>query len=231
MLTSASLIEGTRSMEKVPFSAYDFFSYLFAGALLIAGVDYAFNLYWVLGRQLDVTQISVWLVIAFVIGWVNSHWASWLLEGKIVKLLGRPENLLFTDTLCRVFRHYRSPLLALTADRILDKYQLLSGATGEGRDAYLYCYHLVKRQCSQAYARLQTFINLYGFSRNLSFATGLISLALMVGRCNRPCPFLGRLIVTSAVVSIPLFYRYLKFYRHFTIEVFTSYLTSVKKPG
>lgn len=218
-------------MDKVPFSAYDFFSYLFAGALLIAGVDYAFNLHWVLGRQLDVTQFALWLVIAFVIGQVNSHWASWLLEGKIVKLLGRPENLLFTDTPCRVFRHYRSPLPMLTASRVLDKYQLLSGATGEGRDVYLYCYHLVKEQCPQAYARLQTFINLYGFSRNLSFATGLITLALVVGRFDGPRPFLGRLIVISSVVSITLFYRYLKFYRHFTVEVFTSFLTSVKKSG
>jgi hypothetical protein len=185
----------------------------------------------VLGRQLDAVQSTVWLVIAFVIGQVNSHWASWLLEGKIVKLLGRPEDLLLTHTPCRVFRHYRTPLPALTANSVMDKYQRLSGAAGGSRDVYLYCYHLVKEQCPQAYARLQTFINLYGFSRNLSFATGLITLALIVGRFNGPRPFLGRLIVISAIVAITLFYRYLKFYRHFTVEVFTSFLTNVKSPA
>jgi hypothetical protein len=216
-------------MDKIPLSAYDFFGYLFAGVLLLAGTDYACDLHWVIGRQPDVTQSVVWLVIVYVLGQVNAHWAGWLLEGKFLRWLGRPEQTLFATTKCVIFKHYRAALPEQTRTLVLEKYERLSGTAGSDSALYLFCYHLVKEQCPQAAARLQTFLNLYGFSRNLSFATGLLAVIFFFCGFHAPRPFHWRIILACLVVSLTLFYRYLKFFRHFSVEVYASFLTGVKE--
>lgn len=72
-------------------------------------------------------------------------------------------------------------------------------------------------------ARLSSFLNQYGFSRNLCF-TALIVGALLVVRSH----FVGDTQmrwygIGSLVLSIALFYRYLKFFRQYSFEMFNCY--------
>jgi hypothetical protein len=218
-------------LDKIPFSVYDFLNYLFAGFLLIAGLDYAFNLQWVVGQKLESSHIAFWVVISYVMGHVNAQWASWLLENKIIRRIGYPSANLFLEKSKRPFKHYRTPLPKQFARRIREKYDRLA-AMGEevsGEDMFLFCYHHVKEQCPQGLARLDKFLNLYGFSRNLSFAAVLVSIFLGTGAIYTSRPSLWSLAGLAFGVAITLFFRYLKFYRHYSIEIFTSFLTGVKE--
>jgi hypothetical protein len=70
-------------------------------------------------------------------------------------------------------------------------------------------------------ARLSSFLNLYGFSRNSTVALALSGITLFIGGpSNTSTRSLAGLLVFLGIV---LFYRYLKFYRLYSVEVFTSY--------
>lgn len=61
----------------------------------------------------------------------------------------------------------------------------------------------------------------------MSFAALLVVGVLVVGAIVRNRPVMWLLAGAALVASVSLFYRYLKFFRHYSIEVFTSFLTSV----
>ncbi len=218
-------------MGSIPFTLYDFFAYLSAGALWLFGADYAFRLGWILGKEVRSAEAAFWLIAAYVIGHINAHWAAWLLEGQVVRRLGYPSRNLFEPAARRPFKHYRTPLPTETSGRILDKYQRLAGSRTPGEAMFLFCYHLVKERCPQAYTRLQTLINLYGFSRNVSFATLLIGAMLVAAALVRWQFHLVLLAGASLLASLSLFFRYLKFFRHYSVEVFTSFLNGVPDDG
>src|SRR5467141_3932536 len=83
-------------MGAIPFTLYDFFAYLSTGALWLIGIDYAFGMQWIVNAELTTGQTVVWVIIAYVLGHVNSHWAAWLLEDRLIRgLLGYPSVNLF----------------------------------------------------------------------------------------------------------------------------------------
>jgi hypothetical protein len=92
---------------------------------------------------------------------------------------------------------------------------------------FLFCYHTVKEQCPQAYLRLQMFLNLYGFSRSMSFAAFGVAAMLAFAGALKGNAHLALLGGVTLVASVSLFARYLKFFRHYSVEVFTSFWTSV----
>jgi len=214
----------------IPFSIYDIFGYLISGLLLLFGLDYAFNLGWILNRELGAQAWTAWVLIAYLIGHVNAAWASWCIEKMIVgKTLGYPTKNLFSEKKAKGFSHYREPLDKNLASGIKKKFSQMTKTEFDlkGHYPFLFCYHQVKDRCPNAYARIGIFLNLYGFTRNLSFA--LTTLGLVFVASALITKNLGNLgIGISAFVgAMTFFYRYLKFFRLHAVEVFTSFLTSV----
>lgn len=216
-------------MDKTPFSIYDFLGYLFAGFLLLVAVDFAFDQHWIVGQKMEPSHVAFWVVASYVAGHVNAQWASWLYESKLIKKIGYPSANLFAEAARRPFKHYRTPLPAQTAKSIREKFERMSTGLGEGEDMFLFSYHLVKEQCPQAMARLGTFLNIYGFARNLSFASILVALVLAAAAIAKNKPALWPLAGVSLVVAVTLFFRFLKYYRHYSIEVFTTFLTGIRE--
>jgi len=85
-----------------------------------------------------------------------------------------------------------------------------------------------------AYDRMTSFLNLYGFCRNV--CTGaLIVIPILVCGAFRNVTLNGWQLVgaphrdllwwavAAGVVAVGMFYRYLKFFRQYTIEVFVTY--------
>jgi len=216
-------------MGSIPFSLYDFFGYLVAGVLYLVAADHLLGLAW-LSTEKPPLQLQVfWLLLAYVIGHVNAHWASWLLEKHAARRLGPPSKTLFDrDTEYRFFKHYRSPLPEGTAEATLDKYSRMTGSRKPGEDMFLFCYHHVKEQCPQAVSRLNTFVSLYGFARNLSFATLILAASFAIAAARGLGTQGWTLAGLSLVAAVTFFYRYLKFYRLFSVEVFASFRTGVK---
>lgn len=175
-------------MDKTPFSIYDFLGYLFAGFLLLAALDYSFDLHWIISQKMETSSVTFWVVASYVAGHVNAQWASWLYESKLIKKLGYPSANLFTEAARHPFKYYRTPFPAQTAKSIHEKFERMGTGLGDGEDLFLFSYHLVKEQCPQTMARLGTFLNIYGFARNLSFASILVAIVLAVAAVvkNKP---------------------------------------------
>jgi len=215
-------------MDKIPFSIYDFFSILFAGFWLLIGIDFVFNLHLLLGRELPPVHLTFWIVASFVVGHINAHWSAWLLEEQSLKWIGKPETLLFSEKRTRFFRLYRRPFPAKTAKLIQEKYERMHGGGGTDLDRFIFCFNLVKEQCPQAFIRLNLFLNLYGFARNLCFTTLLVTIAILGKAVLYPRSLFFVLGAVGIVGTSTLYLRYLKFYRLYSVEVFSAFLINVK---
>ncbi len=132
----------------------------------------------------------------------------------------------------RVFPVYFKPLAAETRKRLLDK------SSNEGfptpcRALFDHCHAIVKRE-KAVNDRLTTFLNLYGFCRNVSMGA-LIAIPILIWGAFKDVTLSGwwfggtvntELLwwaAAAAGVAVGLLYRYLKFHRHYTHEVFLSY--------
>src|SRR5262249_54722361 len=72
--------------------------------------------------------------------------------------------------------------------------------------------------------RLSTFLNQYGFHRNLSFASLLVAVGLIVKiKTSTVDPELVTYARVAIIGSVLLFYRYLKFFRQYSYELFNCY--------
>jgi hypothetical protein len=146
--------------------------------------------------------------------------SSSLLEWKLTRGgLGAPEVRLFSDGAgwwrARLLPGYHRPLPEETRQRVLKKAKEKAGIGEPGRALFLHCHSLVKRE-QVVLERLNSFLNLYGFCRNVSAASLLAVPILMAGRE-------WWWALAAAVVAVVMFQRYLKFFRHYTTEVFVSY--------
>jgi len=221
---------------KIPFSAYDFFGTLAAGFLILATTDFAFDGGWLLKAELSPVLTVTWLMIAYVTGHIVAHLSSVFIEHTLVRRwLGSPEeHLLATQKPkglpSRLFPGNFQPLPAGTQRRIRDKARQL-GVETKGRAFFFHCHPIVKRE-APTHERLNSFLNLYGFCRNMSMAATLAAPLLLVGSLrDLDTDNLHRSVhyeqlwaaLAAALAAIGMFYRYLKSFRHYTLEVFMAY--------
>ncbi len=176
-------------------------------------------------------------MLAYIIGHIVANISSYLLEHKVVReWLKSPEETLFNEAKKPgekktwgefFFPIFYRPLPPETQKRILAVAEK-NGFEKPGRGLFLHA-HSVAKQDKGTLERLATFLNLYGFCRNV--ATGLIvaAILLLIGALfdarhwkeidNYKLAWMG----AALVGAVGMFYRYLKFFRHYTMEVFNSY--------
>ena len=93
-------------------------------------------------------------------------------------------------------------------------------AKGEG--LFLHAYSIVGSN-ERVQSRLDSFLNQYGFARNVGFAFIASAFTLLVAHFYRHPPVLLRWPSLCAFAGVSLFYRYLKFFRQYSYEVFLRY--------
>jgi len=226
-------------LNKIPFIIYDFFGYLASGFLLLAATDYAFEWGWITKEKLPIGIGFLALLVAYILGHVVAHISSVVFEANFFrKVLGSPEDHLFSNSVetiwNRVFPSNFKPSPEETKKRILKKAKK-ARIIKPGRALFLHCHTIAKRD-QAALERLNVFLNLYGFSRNISMALLLVALILTIGAIwSGGCSKLYHHSVVkllaalgSVVMSYIMFLRYLKFFRHYTMDVFISYAESNK---
>jgi hypothetical protein len=231
-------------VNKIPFSIYDFFGYLGCGFLLLAAMDFAFNGSVLLTKRVDGLSgtLLVIIMLVFVAGHIVANVASATLEaGMIRRVLGPCEQVIFEaykrhGGWARVFPGYYGALPEETRERVLAKAKERAGITSPGRALFLHCHAIVKRE-QATLERLNNFINAYGFCRNVSFTAFISAMIVIVPVLaatwdHRPSPMSNvRWALLAIVVGVGMFYRYLKFYRLYTVEVFVSYAeTQITQP-
>jgi hypothetical protein len=167
---------------------------------------------------------------AYVAGQIVAMPSKAILEDLIVgRILGRPNvNLVrekkpFIRGL--IFPGFYASLPTRTQEELLEKVKKEGGKV-IGEDLFLHIrFSPVVLQDAKLMERLNNFLNLYGFNRNLGF-TAIVAGASMlaVGHfCHSARPELTRYGLTIGVAGVILFYRYLKFFRQYSYELFNTY--------
>jgi len=212
---------------KVPLSVYDFFAYLSSGAVILSTADYISGS-GLLNRK-DVTPIlAVALIfLTYVLGQMIAHLSSWLLETSFTfKLLGAPSAVLMgakprSKILKLFFPGYYRPLAQGTIEQV-SRQAAAHKFSATDESLFQHMYPIVT-QNDRYQLRLDEFRNQYGFARNVSFAFLLAALALICARVYGQHSVRLVWAVLSALAAITLFYRYLKFIRQYSYELFLRY--------
>jgi len=194
-------------------------------------VDYIENSNWLLKNNISLIYGIFWIFIAYIIGHILSNLSAWLLEKFVVeRLLKTPNVNLFTKSskkyLLFLFPGYFSPLPEANKKQIIKKARN-EGFKKPGEALFFHAFSKVKDD-TNVRERLNTFLNLYGFCRNISFAFLLISLFILIEMAIGNTHANIYLIILSLVGAVGMFYRYLKFYRHYALEVYLSYMSFEK---
>lgn len=219
-------------MNRVPFAAYDFFGYLASGFLLIIGMELAVGFPRVLGQDLKPIDVVALLLAVYVAGQLVAGPSKTVLEdGLVEKVLGRPNVNLFRAKRpwlrWILFPGFYKPLPSDIRERVLAR-AAGEGIAGTGEALFLHVrYSPDIRTDEKLLGRLDTFLNLYGFARNLAFTSLLVGVTLGAQAWwFRVEPSLSKYAITALALGILLLYRYLKFFRQCSYELFNTYARS-----
>jgi hypothetical protein len=215
-------------MEKIPFTSYDFWAYLSAGFVLLFAIDQALGTD-LLGRDSwTVVQGVVAVTCAYAVGHLIASMSSLLFERLLVgKLLGYPRNVLFGQPLAwkwfrKLMPAYFSPLPDATQKAALENGGKF-GVSAPG-EALFWPAYAHARSTPMVMNRLDNFLNQYGFCRNAALVA-LLDAAILYWSYLRPGGPPEHLIWArvSLVIGLGMTLRYLKFFRHYALEVFTAF--------
>jgi hypothetical protein len=215
-------------MNQLPFSVYDFFGYLASGVVVLAGLTAAFVGYEPLRESPSLLAGLLLIISAYVIGHIVGNIAGDVLERRFVRnRLHPPTDILLGShspgRLAKAFLPgYSTPLPSGVRE------QINARAGGRTSDALFFHCHAVMKPDAPVQRRLETFLNLYGFCRNMAVALVIVALCLAIGLVldtaeTGPDVGPGWWLVAAGVGAVGMLYRYLKFYRQYAIELFTSY--------
>lgn len=214
--------------SKIPFTSYDFWAYLSAGFLLlfvadhIAGTEVFARASWTLVQGIVVVSG------AYALGQIAASAAALLLErGLVERLLGAPRNVLFGRPRAwrwvrRLLPGYFRGLPDEVRAAALDRGRML-GIDGPGQALFWAAFQHA-RETPVVMARLDNFLNLYGFCRNTALVA-LVDGALLYGAYRwgeQPAAALYWSWAAWALAA-GMTLRYLKFYRLYAVEVFTAF--------
>jgi hypothetical protein len=214
--------------QKIPFTSYDFWAYLSSGFLLLFVADWVFETKLLQRDTWSIVQSIVAVTCAYVTGQLVASLSSTLLEKILVgKVLGFPRNNLFGvyrvwGWVRLLLPGYYQPLPRAAQIAALEKGRVV-GVTSPGEALFWPAFTYAKG-VPVALSRMGDFLNQYGFARNIATVAlldaGLLFWSYQWG--GAPADRLqwcwGGLVVSGGMTL-----RYLKFYRLYAVEVFTTY--------
>jgi len=217
-------------MDKIPFDPYDFFGYLASGLLIIVGTDLVFGIPNVLGKDLKVVDAALLVLATYIVGQIAATPAKALLEDLIVgRILRKPNVNLFQASKpilgTLLFPGFYTELPEQIRNKVRGK-AAMAGVADIGETLFLHVrFSPAVLGDDKLMGRLSAFLNKYGFNRNLSFASALVGIAFLikVRTSSAAEPDLLPYGIIAILISILLFYRYLKFFRQYSFEMFNTY--------
>lgn len=225
------------------FSDYDVFAYIASGFAAIVAWDLVFATHFVVGAKWSVPDGIIVIVAAYIIGQILASPSSWLLEQRLVRrALGRPADVLIQGKptsgwrggLARsVLADYYAPLDAATAGRLRE---LMDAENIQSGEALFWRVYPTIKAHAVAYARLEAFLKLYGFCRNLAFVALAAAVALGVSAAvavvrsgsGAAASQHASWAVIALVIGLGMLHRYLKFHRLFAVEVLTTFAETLR---
>ncbi len=213
-------------MKELPFSVYDFFAYLASGFVVLVVGAYAFDIDALPQKDASSVVLLAWVIGAYVTGHVVAHLSAAVIENGFVRRRLGSDATFFASALGwrrRLFRGYLEPLPSRVIERVLARANMCPDPS-----LFFHCWAVARRD-PVTFGRMNTFLNLYGFARNIAMACALGALALAAGALR---PFFAGgsprtdkfwLILPVVVTGVIMFYRYLKFLRLYAVELYITY--------
>jgi hypothetical protein len=227
-------------MDKLArFSDYDVFAYIASGLAALVVWDIVFATQYVLDAQWTVASGALTIAAAYIIGQILAAPSGWLIERQFVHhVLYRPSVILMGSRelgwrkhLKRtVLQDYYTPLDASLRRKVCERAAAERGSEVAG-EAMFWCAFPVAKKDPNAYARMDGFLKLYGFCRNMAFV-GLAGACLILVDASLGWLRLGwsdhvaqqfRWGLLALLIGLGMLHRYLKFFRLYNVEVFVAY--------
>jgi hypothetical protein len=213
-------------MKDLPFSVYDFFAYLASGFVVLVIGAHAFDINALPQKDASSVLLLAWVIAAYITGHVVAHLSAAVIENGFVRQRLGSDATFFASALGwrrRLFRAYLEPLPSRVIERVLARANMCPDPS-----LFFHCWAVAKRD-PVAFSRMNTFLNLYGFARNIAMACALGVLALAIGALRvflaggSPATDKQWLILPVTATGLIMFYRYLKFLRLYAIELYVTY--------
>jgi len=214
--------------QKIPFTSYDFWAYLSSGFLFLFAVDQAAGTQLLMRESWTVVQGVMAVACAYTAGQLVASASSWMLEKLFVgNLLGYPRDILFGRVKAwawvrRLMPSYFEELPAATQRAVIENGK--NAGLSSFDEGLFWVAYANARVSPVTMGRLDNFLNLYGFCRNIAMVALIDAVILYWSYLQFQGPHLHLLLARAAlIVAICMVFRYLKFFRHYSVEIFTSF--------
>lgn len=227
------------------FSDYDAFAYVASGIAAMTMCDVLIGTELVLTSGWSFSEGLLFLICAYVLGHLVAIPSSILFEGIMVRgwigvpaghLLGLSQSGRPKWLLRLLFRGY----FARLTDELCTKILLPDSTSAKNSvDGVFWRAYEVARYTPVASARMDAFLKLYGFCRNLAFVAIVSSVAsLLIEVISRKSIGWSDIVQGNfalsfvlLIVGVALFGRFLKFYRLYALEVLLAYAAASPSEG
>ena len=217
----------------VRFSDYDVFGYLIPGLVLIACWDLVQGTHFVWEHENWTISAAAFVVIlGYVLGHIAAALATLCFDRLLVRgVIGAPPVLLFKRSRqpswhAWILGEYLVPLHPHVRERVIAAAGLdpAKATTDIGETLFWRAWPVIKRDPIPC-ARMESFLRLYGFCRNFSFVSLVAAVAIATAPlfphgANDVDP---RWAILALFISAAMFYRYLKFLRLYSVEIFSTF--------
>lgn len=220
-----------------PLTDYDFYAHIAAGMVLIGAIDYAcFGSVLVNRTEWTVVQTVFWAAMAYVTGHLIAGPAAGLVEHAITRnllhsptaiMLGFAQPRLREKIVRWVFAQREYAPYSTALQTRIKKAAAKALGTTPGRltdaDDVFRVAHPLARSNADAAARMDSFLNQYGFCRNLCF-TAFISIGLLLWHLYNSFTLITLMLLPlAALLLVGMYGRFLKFYAAYAKEVLLTY--------
>jgi hypothetical protein len=227
-------------MDKLArFSDYDVFAYIASGLAALVVWDIVFSTNYVLGVEWTAASAVLVIAAAYIIGQILAAPSGWLIERQFVhRVLHRPSVILMASRdlgwrrclKSSLLQDYYTPLDAGLRRKVSERAAAERGSEVAG-EAVFWCAFPVAKKDPNAYARMDGFLKLYGFCRNMAFV-GLAGACFIAADSALGWAGLGwsddvaqqfRWALVALLIGLGMLHRYLKFFRLYNVEVFVAF--------
>ncbi len=227
-------------MDKLArFSDYDVFAYVASGLSALVVWDSIFSTHYVLGVQWTVASGTLTIATAYIVGQILAAPSGWLIERRFVHyVLFRPSVILMNGRNLgwrrflkkTLLQDYYTPLDAGLQRKVRERATADRNEEVTGESLF-WCAFPIAKQDPNVYARMDGFLKLYGFCRNMTFvglagagffAVNAVLDWMRLGWSNHVVQQL-RWALLALLVGFGMLHRYLKFFRLYNVEIFVAY--------
>lgn len=227
-------------MDKLArFTDYDVFAYIASGLAALVVWDIVFSTHYVLSSNWTASTGALTIAAAYIVGQILAAPSGWLVERQFVHhILYRPSVVLLSGKRLgwrkilknTLLQDYYTPLASSVLVKVRERAVAELGVEVTGETIFWCAFPAAKKDHS-AYARMDGFLKLYGFCRNIAFVSlaGACFIAIdavLEWSCKGPTDHVVQQLNWASIallVGLGMLHRYLKFFRLYNVEVFVSY--------